>query len=106
MGEACVKHLRNAMSLANHVWDLKSIVDNIFVFRCKEITELLSCVSVLNEFLQHHPKVFHNLRKKTITAINYLFIYLHLGKIDSDRQFGFSLSSRCGKRCAKKPRSA
>lgn len=57
MGEACIEHCRRNMNLGRNTWSLGSIIDNIFVFRCKEVTELLSCVMVLKEFLRTHPQV-------------------------------------------------
>lgn len=60
MSEACIRHCRMAMGLPEDYWSLNSIIQNIFVFRCKEITELLSCIMVLREFLRSHPQVIIN----------------------------------------------
>jgi hypothetical protein len=57
MSQACVEHCKNTMNLPFDVWNLESIRDNIFVFRCKEVTDLLSCVMVLKEFLKSHCQV-------------------------------------------------
>ncbi|KAI9556763.1 D repair protein RAD51-like protein [Daphnia sinensis] len=57
MSQACIEHCRNAMNLAAENWNLASITENIFVFRCKEVTELLSCVMILKEFLKTHDQV-------------------------------------------------
>lgn len=57
IGEACIRHCNNAMGLPDNAWTFKSIIDNIFVFRCREITELLSCVMILKEFLKTHDQV-------------------------------------------------
>merc|ERR1712135_144735 len=57
MSEACIKHCNSVMGLPNDMWTFKSIIDNIFVFRCREITELLSCVMILKEFLKTHDQV-------------------------------------------------
>lgn len=56
MGEACIKHCKYFMNL-NISWNLTDIINNIFVYRCKEVTELVSCVMVLHEFLKSHPEV-------------------------------------------------
>lgn len=61
IGEACIRHCSNAMGLPDNAWTFKSIIDNIFVFRCREITELLSCVMILKEFLKTHDQVSDNL---------------------------------------------
>lgn len=57
MSQACIKHCRNSMNLAAENWNFASITENIFVFRCKEVTELLSCVMILKEFLKTHDQV-------------------------------------------------
>jgi len=56
MSEACVQHCSEHMSLTTG-WSPTTIANNIFVFRCREITDLVSCVMVLHEFLLTHPKV-------------------------------------------------
>jgi len=57
MSEACIQHCNSAIGLPDNAWTYKSIIDNIFVFRCKEITEFLSCVMILKEFLKTHEQV-------------------------------------------------
>ena len=60
MSEACIQHCNSAIGLPDNAWTYKSIIDNIFVFRCKEITEFLSCVMILKEFLKTHEQVIDN----------------------------------------------
>jgi len=57
MGEACIKHCQDVMKVTNSDWNLKTIINNIYVYRCKEVVELVSCVSVLQEFIKSHPEV-------------------------------------------------
>jgi hypothetical protein len=57
MGEACIQHCKDVMKVTSSDWNLKTIINNIFVYRCKEVVELVSCVSVLQEFLKSHPDV-------------------------------------------------
>jgi len=57
MSQACVEHCRKTMNLPADAWNLASIRENIFVYRCKEVTDLLSCVMILKEFLKSHRQV-------------------------------------------------
>ncbi|XP_046439069.1 DNA repair protein RAD51 homolog 3-like isoform X2 [Daphnia pulex] len=57
MSQACVEHCRKTMNLPVDAWSLASIRENIFVYRCKEVTDLLSCVMILKEFLKSHRQV-------------------------------------------------
>lgn len=57
MSDACLNHCRESMKIPKSIWNMESIIENIFVFRCKEVTELLSCVMILKEFLKTHSQV-------------------------------------------------
>lgn len=94
MGNACLRHCRLTMKIPSEAWSMSSIVDNIFVFRCREITELLSCVSVLGEFIRTHSKVriivkFHYYLKRNLFSD--IFI---TGQINCHRQPRLSFSTR------------
>lgn len=73
MSEACLKHCQKAMNIPATVWTVASIIENIFVFRCKEVTELLSCVMILKEFLKSHPQVDFYSFYQFIQAIGHYF---------------------------------
>jgi len=91
------------MNLPVDAWNLASIRDNIFVYRCKEVTELLSCVMVLKEFLKSHRQVdicysIHFAYFVSQFSGAFLSVPSFLtGEIDSNRQLSLSLPSRSGK---------
>ena len=66
MSLACLLHCRQKLKLPDGDWTFPSIINNTFIFRCKEIKELLSCVMILKEYMQTHPQVLSYISTYTI----------------------------------------